>query len=269
MGKKLLLIVLLLAILPLVSAYETIITAQADSSIYEMTINVLDPSSLNAIKTYINDTDTSGKLTITHSSSYDKLAFSVIQRKNGKIVQIKKFGNYTASDLIFLDLRTSTSATTNPTNNLTTSSNITTSTNTTSISTTQTNNTTQNQITGNTISNQTGNTSPTSFVSKITRNLVPVLYYIGIGLAIIIGIAIVIGVVLYLVKYIKNKKPPIVKDSKQPISVSDKELANAERKIKELQVEIDRIKNKKNTLAEAERKFEEAKKELERAKRGY
>jgi len=43
-------------------------------------------------------------------------------------------------------------------------------------------------------------------------------------------------------------------------------LADAERKIKEAQMEIDRIRNKKRIVSEAERKFQEAKRELDRVK---
>jgi hypothetical protein len=47
---------------------------------------------------------------------------------------------------------------------------------------------------------------------------------------------------------------------------TEKQLADAERKIREAQAEIDRIRNKKKMVSEAERKFEEAKRELERLK---
>ena len=47
----------------------------------------------------------------------------------------------------------------------------------------------------------------------------------------------------------------------------EKELVEAERKIKEAQETIDFIKNKKSKVSEAERRFEEAKKELERLRR--
>ena len=81
------------------------------------------------------------------------------------------------------------------------------------------------------------------------------------------------------VKKFKSSHPSYSHSSKNVSSGEDirvtkdprieRELGEAQKKIKEAQEVIDRISHRETRVIDAEKKFEEARKELEKAKKGY
>ena len=113
-----------------------------------------------------------------------------------------------------------------------------------------------NAITGNVISSD-----------KIKPILKKVAY---VGGALIVGVFLLFGL-LFLKKRKSKKGTSIVKinDKKAALELTSQdeaELMDAERRIKEAEIEINEIKNKKSELVEAEKKLEADKKRLEQLK---
>jgi hypothetical protein len=265
---------LLIASLSFVCADETQVIVKALPNYnYSISLNIFDPVSgdiLPGIGTLENFTDTSnGKAYFSFSSASRTVIFSVIARQNGRIVVNKKFGtnssSYNTGGTISLELFESANI------GAITGSSIANTINTSNISV-QTNTSSANNVTNSTIGSQTSNKS--GFLSNIKWK--KILTWIGYVLGGLIAAGILFFAIKFGVKVIKNHSKydgNIVlrkDDNKANYGFSakeDKELTEAENKIKEAQQTIDFIKNKKKRLAEAEKRFEEAKRELERVKK--
>lgn len=247
----------------LVSAADTTITVQTYAK-HSAVINVVDPVSYDALRTYEENADDSGKISVVFSSGNREINISVIIRNgDGKIVRNQKFGVYTTGSAISLDLRPDPNApkpvvvpvvepepapVVNVTNSTTNSTNVTTA-------------------------SVVADEQKSSF-SFPKFNMKYIYYTIGV----IVIIAIIILLIKFLPKLLVKFRfpsapsgPVIGKSTAEKYyfntKTTDSALAEAERKIREAQSEIDRIRSKKQRFTDAEKKFQEAKKELDKVKR--
>jgi hypothetical protein len=258
---------------PFVSAVDTPITVKTVANhVFSITLNVLDSDSLDALQTYINDTDSNGQMEVVFSSTVSKVTFSAIIRDRGSIVLTKRFGNYTLGSPIILDTMAVESTTP-----LVASSEVLSTVNQTIIANSSQNltNTTINSsnslISGKPILN-TSNSSISLFFTK-TGNFIKdqIIYILGTIILVILIFFIVRFFILKKDSFMRIPKSDLrpIKGFKATPQIKDRDLANAERKIREAQEEIDRIRNKKQRMADAEKRYEESKRELDRLRRGY
>ncbi len=112
------------------------------------------------------------------------------------------------------------------------------------------------------------NFSITGYATKFYEKNSKIFYYILIIIGVIVGILIIIFIIRKIPKKQHFSPPPPIY-SKRENNSSDKSLAEAEKKLRIAQEEIERIKNRNQALREAERKLEEDRIRLEKLKRGY
>ncbi len=260
--------VILLTILPLVAAVETAIGVETLRN-HQVTLNILNPNTGDAYKSLEGTSNAEGIATLTYTSSSNQNIniYAIIRNSEGKIVLTKSFESLSTGNAIVLKvLGTTTTAPPVTTPNLTVNE---TPKNTTPINLTQNLTITQNATNLSTTS--ASSYSLGSTFTSIWKTLITYGYIIGI-------IIILILLVLLIIKFWPNIRRKI--DERQALprtkekssekdtdAGSPRELLNAEKKLKQLQQEIDGIKNKNRRIIEAERKFEDAKRELERLRR--
>ena len=119
----------LIVAINLASADETRITVKALTQYnYSITLNVLDPATMDALTggSFENSTESNGQVTFVFSSATRTIALGIIARQNGKIVFNKKYGNYSTGSTITIDLFESTYTPGTPTQTTTTATNNTT-----------------------------------------------------------------------------------------------------------------------------------------------
>lgn len=267
--------VTILLMFPFVAALETPIIVETLPN-HQVTVNVLNPSTGDAHKSLEGNTNAAGSVTLTYASnSNQKLNFYVIVRTGeGKIVLTKQFEGYETGTTVTLKVtvdtpKTTAITTTNITPNATANE---TPKNTTPVNLTQNLTRTQNATDISATSTAVG-TSSSAFAS-IWDSIVSYRYIISI-IIILILLALIIIKFWSSVKRKIDERRAFLKSSgfKEKVSEKDldkgspRELLNAERKLRQLQEEIDTIKNKNRRILEAERKYEEAKREFERLRR--
>ncbi len=116
------------------------------------------------------------------------------------------------------------------------------------------------------------NFSITGYVSNIYQKNSKTIYYILIGIGIIIAIIIIVFILKFVLKRMKRDHympAPIKVRDHHHDDFKDASLSDAERKLRAAQEEIERIKQKNNAIREAERKLEEDRIRLERLRKGY
>src|SRR3989344_5509726 len=259
--KKGIILVLVLMMIPLVLAVNTQISVQSEKN-SEIQLNVLNPDTGDALESFFNNTDDYGVARFISTAGLARVNFSVIVRKEGKIIgRVREFPAHYTGQPVSLDLATPIIAKkveVNTTNTTAAPAANTTNTTTTANITENINASKNSGITGNVISETASSKS-----------------------LIIIG-AVVLGVILIFLGYkflpsILQKLRQNTPTSLTAIKISNmpkreeqmpKELAIAEKKLKEAMGEINRLKNQEK-IKSAEQKLEEDKKELERLKRGY
>ncbi len=281
MFERVFFIVLLsLAVLPGVFAVNTIVNLDSDKPDHNVTLNVLDPNDLDSITQVMNNTDSSGDAVFVFElNSKRDISFSVLIRKNGKIVSQKQFDNYVSGEVIDLELKdgpkpsapkivevknisnvSSVNESSKKAENSTSKDSAVNVTASIDKENESKKNTEEQKITGSV------SVSGAAFKSKY-------LYYI-------LGVIVIAAAVFFVMRAKKtlfsfsspfsftSASNSSGAGSKEKASViKDRELADAERKIKEAQEEIRKIRERSSKVAEAERKFNEAKKELDRLKR--
>lgn len=229
----------------------------------EINLNVLNPDTGDALASFVNMTDSAGEYKVVYTGSGSKIAFSVISRNNGKIETDKKFGNYSTGNPITLDLLVSQTGIPVSSSN---SSSIQNSSN--SSAQVQQNNTTGSGSTSAVINSNSSSDSkedkeksPRKSFSFDFKPILSKIYYA-------VAVIAVLVLVYFAVKILKQKgffSPGAEGKSWKGYDPRiEKELAEAQRKIREAQEEIERIKNRKSRVIEAQKRFEEAKKELEK-----
>ena len=276
----------IVAFLPLVSAENMQITVQTLPRVLSAQINVINPNTGDAIRSLSNDTDSSGKVVFNYVAPIASVSFYVIIREDGKIILTKRTGNYVSSyGPLTIEVLPAASVSSTATSSANTSA---VSANTSASTAANTTNTTTTMTAAATnASNQTSKLmlALSSFMGKTAEKFRSYMWYI-------IGIVIVGGVAYFIIfavrhkerfKIFKKREPSFVeikprakgelraepRDAKEAGTGNmDKRLAEAERKIREAQDEIERIRNRKQMVSEAEKKFEEAKRELEKLKKG-
>ena len=267
--QKLLLLALLfsVAFMPLIMADDTtIIVKTLPNHTYDVLLTILNANNPDAMPFSVeNDTNSDGTLTYVYSSATQTIIFSVTAWLNGTIAGKRIFNTtvYHTGGSIVLDLfGVDNNPVSPPPAPINLTANV---TNNTIIL-----NSTINITNGN----QTVILNPKSSNSLFSKiNWGKILMWIGIIIGAIIVIVLIIFGIIILIRKIKSMPSSMgeSKKSKGDVAVisnkMEKELVEAERKIKEAQETIDFIKNKKSKVSEAERRFEEAKKELERLRR--
>ena len=238
----------------LVSAVDTQITVYTYVG-HSALINVLDPGSGDALQTFQPNATDSGEIVVTFGSGTRTIDVSIIIRdRDGHITRKHTYTGYTTGSPLSFDLKTDpdTPAPTPvvPVVNVTPVVPV---------------------VNASAKDTNSSSWKMPSFSVKWDAKYWTYIYYI-------IGVIVAIGVIWLLIKFMpkiissmpRTPAGPVVgkstADSYRYNTKTDKQLADAERKIKEAQMEIDRIRNKKRIVSEAERKFQEAKRELDRVK---
>ncbi len=264
--------------------------------VWNVTLNVINPSSGNLIVSVDNDTDaTTGIANFYYDSASQTVTYAVIARYNGKIMVHKttqEIGNYsTGAGITSINLLQG--LTTTPT---------TTVVNTTPTTTISLNSSASDasDATNDTLSSQNSTTiNMGGLFSSSSGALVKIKsWFSSMGIYVlyaVIGILILVAIIFLIIWIIKKRnnggfelfrkkddlvmsndeERKIVKNNQSPFKSSsgdgtnrkiEDELASAEQKIKEAQEEIARIRSKKTKLTDAKQKYEQAKRELETAK---
>lgn len=197
--------------------------------------------------TFIYSSDTGGRI-----------GLSSVAQMSGVILKSKKFGNFTSGGTININLFEPVAP---PASNL--SAPLINSTNQ------STNTSTQAPLIQNFTISQPQPIQQESFFAKIPWK--PILLWIVYVIGAIVGIFIIYLLVRFIIKKVRSMPPST--SSKGDLILKhrsahelEKELYEAERKIREAQQTIDFIKNKKQRAIEAQKKFDEAKRELENLK---
>ena len=272
-------IIFLAALLPSVQAIPSQIVINTES-FHDLIVRVVSgPDSDVVVNTVYGKTNSSGQAVINYSTPNDRLSFLVLVRLFGETVITKRFNNIQVSNSMLLNFKNETTQENaedqqdDPSSNQSSNGNVdvnvslnsTANDSNANTETAKTNKEKSNKITGFFVSEQTG--GPTKKV-----------YY-----SIIAIFAITVSIILLKRRY-KNKElygvqPPQVidnprpkfgltlfKKSEQPKTMSD-ELLDAERKIKEAEEEIRKIKAKNAQLLIAEKEYLQARKRYEELKR--
>lgn len=273
MVKKILFIILLLMI-PLVFADSTFVVIKTYPS-SEVTVNLLDASSLDTVPggtSIVNSTE-EGIASTSFTTGLSSVAISVLVRKNGKILNYSRYGNYSGEGTINIDML-SESPPASVVNNTLVANN-----------TPAVNNISLTPAVN--VSNQNASVNSTSFFSSLSSAFSGTsLRFIGkvvlYALGIIVGIILILVIIWFVAARIKNRRPSYSKEFKKPhedekkpffekensgdISGAEKRIRSAQEEIRKAQEEISRIKNRKSEVREAEEKFLQAKRDLERLK---
>lgn len=257
-----------LVVLPLVSADDTVINVQTFAG-HTGVINVLDTTTLDALRTFEANATEAGMMSVTFSSGSRQINISILIRsQEGKIVRKMEYGPYATGSPLSFDLRTDPNApkpapvVTPPVVVTPPAPVVQNVTNKTSVS----------KITGS----ATNNSSSFSFkLPSWNADYTKYAYYALYGIVAIVVIWLLIKFapgIFSKMRGIRAPAGPVIAgkstaDNYRYNTKMNKELEDAERKIKEAQAEIARIRNRGSRVSEAEKKFEEAKRELERARR--
>lgn len=258
-------ILLILLVVPMILATTTQINVKTLPN-HDIEVKTLDPYSDedNLLEYFENITDVNGEASFISDVGKNKISIVVIVRKDGKKVEINgetihKFENRATGGIINLEVKEKPPE---PEIN-------------------ETNETGANEI--NVTVNVTENETEEGVEKEIEieeekRGITGAI--VGTGKAIvtskityfvIIGIFVVFVMFFIVKKKLKSKGHYVdfkIKDDKGDKpgyeSGGDKRLEDAEKKIKEAQVELDEIKNRKSKLQEARERFEKDKEELKR-----
>ncbi len=258
-------------------ALKTVITLTTSYYDHNITINVMDVlKEGNVLANLNNASDSNGIATFIFDTEGKKdMSIYTIVRKNGKIVATKQFDDLVSGEPIDLELKeikkVAASASTPPKNEgiqNTTLQNKSQTTNNTSVGQNSKNITEENKTT---VKKEDAEKITGAVSAESSFNISSAIYYILGAIAIVVIAAFVF----------KRAKPYFsftnqIKDSssavggkglkKTPI-IKDKELAVAEKKIKEAEEEIQKIKERNTRIVNAEKRFEEAQRELDKLRR--
>lgn len=255
MGKKLVVyFLLLLVLIPGVLAIKTEVTVKTKPNEL-VSINVFDPISEEKIFNAFERADASGTYATSFSSAVEKVNVEIRSTDDSNvIIGNQQYENYPAGEAINLDFIT-------PLTNNSIEENSTIQSNITeNESIRQTNETTINEST---------NSAPTGFAIKDIFSS-RTFYYIIIVL-------VLVGIVLFVFRMKKknnyNDKPAeeikIRKwsDFQAESSLKQAEIAEAEKKIREAQAEINRLRNE-DKIEEIKKRIEQDERELLRLRAG-
>ena len=258
-------------------ALKTVVTLTTSYPNHNITITVLDTLKEDKDLAYINNgTDNDGISTFTFETDGKKdISIYALVRKNGKIVAEKRFDDLISGEPIDLELKEkekiAAPASTSPKNESiqnTTLENKSQTINNTDIIKSTKNVTEENKI----AAKKEDTEKITGAVSTDSSFNIPGAIYYILGAIAIVALAVFV---------FKRAKPYFsftnqIKDSssavggkrlKKPPIIKDKELAAAERKIKEAEEEIQKIKERNTRIVNAEKRFEEAQRELDKLRR--
>lgn len=268
-----------------VVALKTVVTMTTSYPDHNITINVLDVLKEDDVLTYLNNgTDSNGITTFTFDTEGKKdISIHTIVRKNGKIIIEKRFDDLVSGEPIDLEIKVvkkvsapAPTPSTTPVQNTTAqniSQNITNQTNTNKTNEQKLQNKTEDKTNISIKEEESGKITGAASSSSSIK-IPSVIYYV-------IGAIVLVVIIIYALRRAKPyfsftsqikesssavgggrglKKPPVIKD---------KELEAAERKIREAEEEIGRIKERNTRIVEAERKFHDAQRELDRLKKGF
>lgn len=273
-----------------VSAIDTSITLKVNPN-SEVNLNILNPETIQPYQSFVINSSDAGVAQATFSGDVGLVAISFVVRKEGKILQYIKagdYGNFSTSSAIYIDTLKETVAAANTTtpaavNNTSAAVNDTLNNTKTAIQN-DTSNTladTDAGVTGKAIAD-TDSTNKSSFFSGVFVKIKGFNYWGVLKIAgYIIMAAVILAVVFFMVVKLKSKVPILAKQLKSPqsattVKYSGRDVSDAERRInqaqeelRKAQEEINLIKNRKSLVQDAEKKFQEAKKNLDRARGNY
>ena len=251
---------IILLVLPFAAANTTIKVHTIQGIDLNVSLAVTNVNSGVATVFEDNATDANGDYYASYGADSGAISVYVVVRQNGRI-SLEKYYNSTANGgTIYFDVFEMPTTPSAP------------------VTTTPTTNTTNNSGTLNLTTTQNTTVVETKDTTKSSLNLMPILTKIGIWAFYIVAGVVILLVLFFGGKYIIKKVKTMnlgTSGAKNddirlaPNPKLEKELADAERKIKEAQGVIDNIRNRKQKLSDAERRFEEAKRELDRIKKGY
>jgi hypothetical protein len=278
MAKKILLILFLISLLiiPAIFADNSQINIKTKPyhrllvSIYKA--GITPPEKITSFPPY-KDTKASGQLSLSLSTSEKNVDIKLDLKKDDISVITYDFYDVKTGEPIFINLfppDNMTISTGNPVVNTTPNttadnSNATNITNTTIenisvVATSEPNITVTKNITSS-------NFSITGYASQFYEKNSKIFFYILIVIGLIVGILIVIFIIRKIPKRDHSIPAPLY--HKPHGESSEKSLAEAEKKLKSVQEEIEKIKSKNQALREAERKLEEDRLRVEKLRRGY
>ena len=242
-----------------VLAVDTVITVHTGSN-QQVTVNVLDPSTGDALQVYFVNSSETGDAIATFTSGTRGIDISIIARKAGSIFKTKRIEGQTTGGQIYINLLeeevpvTPTPVVENTTN------------------TTAAVETVVETTTPPVPEVQVQESTPPATESKVTGNVVgepgsgkKIYLYILLG---VIGAAVIVFLVFKVGGSFVNSQPAgdvkVVKLSERKL---ERELEEKERKLEEANREINKLRNQ-DKIKEMERRIEEEKKLIEKLRRG-
>jgi len=274
------LVLAVILILPLVFAVQTSLTVKTNAN-HNLTIYALEPVTGLERGYFKVDSDSSGEASVEVSSESGRLCFSITVRKNGKIIERGHYGNYTAGSPVFIDM-TIKEIVEEPEVNETATSEVNETVNETVAESTASETSAETQTEENNEANET--TDSGQLTGGVIGNK---FIFSRLTYMIIAGAFLCLIVMFFVIKKILSRDPPRYYDYKIRgaggaeggyDSKDQKQLLDAEKKIKEAQEDIYQIKNKEKLqketeekekkIKEAEEKFAKAKEDLKKLKKG-
>lgn len=270
MAKRILFIILLIALLmiPIIIADNSIITIKT-RPYYKVLVSVFKagitpPEKIISFPPYKN-TGPAGQLSVSLVTTEKKVDIKLDLKKDDTPIITKDFYDVGTGEPIYINLFPPDNMTVtigNPVVNATES-------NITNLSSST--NTTVNTSVNATIKDEKtikSNFSITGYIAKFYENNSKTLLYILIIIGVLIGVLIIIFIIRKIPKKSHNAVPRLIYHKTHEES-ADKSLAEAEKKLRIAQEEIEKIKNRNQSIRDAERKLEEDRIRLEKLRRGY
>ncbi len=267
--KVLLIAVLVVLLLPIAAALDTKINVRTYTD-HKVSIFIYENGQLTLLDSHHADSGESGEVSYTYTSSVENLDVSVKITKNGERIMLEKFEDITAGEELFLrvepdnvlrdyrDLEQAAEAETNETGNVTEETVV--------EETNETGNVTEETVEAiNEEEEETDATITGNAVSGSDGISLTFIYYI-VGFIVLVGVVVLI--ILGIKKWRASATPTSKEKTKQYFSYpKNREIEEAEKKIREAQRELNKIKNE-GKIREAEMKLQEDKKNLQRLKEG-
>jgi hypothetical protein len=279
-GKVFLILVFVFSILSVsfISALDTQITLKVNPNA-EVDLKVLNPETIQPYQAFFVNSSEAGLVKVTFSGDVGLIAISAVVRKEGKIVQYIKasdYGNFSTSGPIDIDTLIKIETANTTVVNLTLNSSENANTTETVIQNSTINASGLNSALVGKVVGDINATNKSSVFSGVFDGIKSINYKKGLKITgyVVLGI-VVLAVIFLVVTRLKSRMPFSTKQLKSPQTATaklserelERELQEKERKLKDAQTEINKLKNQ-GKISEIEKRIEAERKEIEKLRKG-
>lgn len=263
MNTKLLFVLgalVLLSMLPMISALSANITVESDFPLRSLVIRINSPGGGTLENLYPGKSNLYGNLNLIYETSLPKLDFEVLVVENGEVLETAQFEDQITSEPIKLDLKEREDAKINASNESGMNETETLEQNLNSTSTLEEETASNDSVTGQAI------------ISNLTDSGVSKMFYYILAIVVLGGIVgFVVGQMIRARKIKMGFADPVSSKSEvkaqNKVESSEDVLADAERKLKEAQTELDKLRSR-DKIRQAEERLNRDRDELEKLRSG-